>query len=70
MSSIVPQSTVHLCCTASSVLPVPYLGILCLSGDDCTLFTMEDDDLTNGLIWSLVFTCRQLRPTEIDWLPV
>ena len=41
-----------------------------LSGDDCTLFPMEDDDLTTGLLLSPVFTCRQLRPTEIDCLPV
>ena len=31
---------------------------------------MKDDDLTPGILWSPVFTCRQLRHTEIDWLPV
>ena len=36
----------------------------------CTLFTMGYDDTTTGLLWSPVFTCRQLRPTEIEWLPV
>ena len=31
---------------------------------------MKDDDVTTRLLWSPVFTCRQLRHTEIDWLPV
>ena len=42
----------------------------CFGTPYCTLFTMGNDDTTAGLPWSPVFTCRQLGPTEIEWLPV
>ena len=64
MSSIVPGQTavcgVQICCTAS-VLPVLP-----------PMYTLHNGGWRHHrrILWSEVFTCRQIRLLQIEWLPV